>query len=49
MPRDILLKNVRLPLSFQWRDTTVEILLEGDLKLRYPLKARKVTPGKPGQ
>lgn len=29
MPRDILLKNVRLPRSFQWKDTPVDILLEG--------------------
>jgi len=31
MPRNILLKNVKLPLSFQWKDTTVEILLEGEM------------------
>jgi len=31
MVRPILLHNVRLPLSHQWKDTTVEILMDGQM------------------
>lgn len=31
MSKDILLKNVRLPMSSQWKDTPVEILISGEM------------------